>query len=111
MRQEGIHRWQRNSGGVAINKLVVENFKPRICPAGHFLRHLRNKFSMTYRFGFPLFVIPNLIRDLGFGFEFVLNPAPLGGVLHFAEDFFFFPSYSWLIPFPINATKTVHPSG
>jgi len=39
------------------------------------------RFSMTRWFGFGLVVIPNLVRDLGFGF-WVLKPRAVGGVLY-----------------------------
>jgi len=39
---------------------------------------------MTRWFGSGLVVIPNLFRDLGFGFKvFLLKPRPVGGVLYF----------------------------
>jgi hypothetical protein len=38
---------------------------------------------MTRWFGSGLVVIPNLFRDLGFGFKvFLLKPRPVGGVLY-----------------------------
>jgi hypothetical protein len=40
---------------------------------------------MTRWFGSGLVVIPNLFRDLGFGFKvFLLKPRPVGGVLYYA---------------------------
>jgi hypothetical protein len=44
---------------------------------------------MTRGFGSGLFVIPNLFRDLGFGFIiWVLKPRPVGGVLYFSDNFY-----------------------
>jgi len=41
---------------------------------------------MTRWFGSGPFVIPNLFRDLGFGFRiWVLKPRPVGGVLYYIQ--------------------------
>jgi len=57
-----------------------ETFSKSLRDAETSLIFISPRFSMTEG-GFFFAVIPNLVRDLGFGF-LVLKPRPVGGVLY-----------------------------